>query len=54
MFPGKADVFNQKWEATIVPKILKISTASEPAGLPPVPENSGMMIFCQAGVLPNN
>ncbi|KAK0134863.1 hypothetical protein N1851_029417 [Merluccius polli] len=48
MLPGKADVFNRKWEAIIVPNILKISTASEPSGLPPVPENDGMMIFCQA------
>ncbi|KAK0139500.1 hypothetical protein N1851_023627 [Merluccius polli] len=39
MLPGKADVFNRKWEAIIVPNILKISTASEPSGLPPVPEN---------------
>ncbi|KAK0146148.1 hypothetical protein N1851_014548 [Merluccius polli] len=41
MLPGKADVFNRKWEAIIVPNILKISTASEPSGLPPVPENDG-------------
>ncbi|CAL8372932.1 unnamed protein product [Arctogadus glacialis] len=39
ILPGKADVFNLKWEATIVPNILKISTASEPSGLPPVPAN---------------
>ncbi|KAK0149022.1 hypothetical protein N1851_010537 [Merluccius polli] len=39
MLPGKADVFNRKWEAIIVPNILKISTASEPSSLPPVPEN---------------
>lgn len=45
MFPGKADVFIQNWEATIIPKSLKISTASEPAGLPAVPENDAMMIF---------
>lgn len=54
MFPGKADVFIRKWEATIIPKILKLTTASEPAGLPPIPENDGKMIFRHACVLEDN
>ncbi|KAK5866618.1 hypothetical protein PBY51_020794 [Eleginops maclovinus] len=39
MFPGKADIFIRKWEGTIVPKILKMSTSEPAAALPPVPED---------------
>jgi hypothetical protein len=41
MFPGKADMFIQKWEGTIIPKILKMSTSEPAAALTPVPEDDG-------------
>ncbi|XP_056441039.1 uncharacterized protein LOC130378170 [Gadus chalcogrammus] len=39
MFPGKDDMFIRKWEGTIIPKILKMSTSEPAAALTPVPED---------------
>ncbi|XP_056449876.1 uncharacterized protein LOC130385402 isoform X2 [Gadus chalcogrammus] len=41
MFPGKDDMFIRKWEGTIIPKILKMSTSEPAAALTPVPEDDG-------------
>ncbi|XP_072533889.1 leucine-rich repeat and immunoglobulin-like domain-containing nogo receptor-interacting protein 2b isoform X3 [Salminus brasiliensis] len=40
MYPGKADLFLQKWEGTIVPKLLRMATTKEnPTFLPSTPES---------------
>ncbi|XP_007238050.3 leucine-rich repeat and immunoglobulin-like domain-containing nogo receptor-interacting protein 2b isoform X2 [Astyanax mexicanus] len=42
MYPGKADLFLQKWEGSIVPKLLKMATMKDnPTFLPSTAESDG-------------
>ncbi|XP_062339698.1 uncharacterized protein LOC134038103 [Osmerus eperlanus] len=45
MFPGKADLFLRKWEATIVPKLLKLAALEKNVEGPPQPESAESKCF---------